>query len=1211
MSDKSVNFNSYNAFNQFADKLGIKKDLSDDDIKEIVTNLEKDEDGNISLYTFTNAIADKYNIDINQVNDELQIFASADGDASTISQSDLEIFSATEEDINENVNNLILEEIDATLQQRLNEVKADEDSKTGFGMIWNGIKGVFGGGTKGQENDIKDLQKMYENAKNIPTKQNLDNLYKAVYGEKLDYDEIKASYQTALNVQNGVYQTGDGKTLTLTDVGKAISEQANMLASSFDETVDSQGWLSKIFSGLNNNLLGIGQTENMTNAQIKEFQKLADKLANTSDAVEFAGIYKQLTGEELTEDSLSQLLSGVSMVENSRASEAMMDYERTQEVAITTVAAVATGIATATMGPLAGAAAGTAINVGVHGFDAATRNNGKGVIGNLADYATNNLVKDAAVGALNGFSNVVGNKAGAWVKGFIKEGSGKVAQVGIRLASEFIEGGSDGAISNAGEYMVDVIAGDAEFSGSELLARSTLGFTMGGVMSVGMQEGMSAIGGGIAFLKGVDADGAARGAAEGVQDGIENAADGIEDGLEKGAADGVQDGIEKGAADGINDANVHGIDTTQAKIEVDPEYKKAVEAKIAELSQGKSEIKTLKTANGEQNFRIFSGTQEGSNLAYYVQNVETGELFYAKIPNGGKQWQAEIAATKLYEAAGIDVPEITEFTFADGTKGVLSKYIPNLQQLKSPNALANNGFGMDVLLENWDSIGLAYDNTLITPDGKVIKIDNGGSFDFKAQGQNKPFTAVPMELVTTLDPTINPQAAHIYGSMSKSDVLTSLKKAVSLDDTKIESILKQYNCEEYYTTVIKRKQFMQGIISEMENTPQLSGETIHSYMQRTTNSYLNKAIDSATTQSDLDDIYKALNNVKDSSVKQKLQNKINAKKAGITSFTPKNYTDDVIKTELEKVGFKKIGDNYKLDLDSDSLNKLANSYGIGYSTEISNLYLKPLTKTDIQNIRTMLNEASKVMDVSGVDMQRVVLLYNSIQKGKTNLFKSTNIAQMTPAKWAMVLNIAKGQQISADQLSALMIYKSNSSSINGGLSTLKDGGTVSTWVQKQINDIQAYINTQVIPEDIHIGRVEGYYTANYKTNNPYGCLSNSTFEGKALDKVLDDAIAGGTQAIHELEDKLSQNVLYATNERFTSAMVLDGAISKNEGTGKVVWDLTLKKGSKGAFLEGTNFSGGLSTECEILLQANSKFEITGIQWDASIQKWIVSANVTN
>lgn len=549
MENNSLNFNSYNAINQFAQSIGLNKDISGEEINNIFSNLEKDDQGNVSLTDFAKAVADNYNIDAEKISEEseylMELFASGDGDVKSVSSEDIKNFVNSEKDVNTNVSNIILEQVAATIEQRRAENQTEKNSKTGLGKFCNWVSGCFGGGTKGADKKIDELEKLYKTALKNPSDANLQKLYQTVYGEPLDMQEIESTYQTAKNLQNGGYKTADGETITIRDIAGILSEQVNSLDESFDETVNSQGLISKGLGWLNNNLIGLGQTENMTKAQLKEYKNLAQKLTQTTDPVQFAALFKELTGEELTETALSQVLTGTSMVENSKAAESMMDYEQTQAVAVTTFSAVTTGIVTAAMGPLAGAAVGAAVNVGIHGLDSATRNNGKGFAENIADYAKNGLIKDAAVGAINGFSNVIGNKAGAAIKGLAKDGTGKLVRTGLRLVSEFIEGGSDGAISNAGEYLIDVAAGDAKFSTNELLQRTALGFGMGGVMSVGMQESMSAIGGGIAFVKGMK-----NGAADGIQDGMQKGAvDGVQDGMQRGTADGIQEGIEKSAAD--------------------------------------------------------------------------------------------------------------------------------------------------------------------------------------------------------------------------------------------------------------------------------------------------------------------------------------------------------------------------------------------------------------------------------------------------------------------------------------------------------------------------------------------------------------------------------------------------------------------------------------------------------------------------------------
>jgi hypothetical protein len=76
-----------------------------------------------------------------------------------------------------------------------------------------------------------------------------------------------------------------------------------------------------------------------------------------------------------------------------------------------------------------------------------------------------------------------------------------------------------------------------------------------------------------------------------------------------------------------------------------------------------------------------------------------------------------------------------------------------------------DGFAADVLLANWDVIGLENDNILVDEDGNPARIDNGSSFSFRAQGARKPaqlLTTNITELEAFSNPNINEQYAEVF-----------------------------------------------------------------------------------------------------------------------------------------------------------------------------------------------------------------------------------------------------------------------------------------------------------------------------------------------------------------------------------------------------------------------------------------------------------------
>jgi hypothetical protein len=76
------------------------------------------------------------------------------------------------------------------------------------------------------------------------------------------------------------------------------------------------------------------------------------------------------------------------------------------------------------------------------------------------------------------------------------------------------------------------------------------------------------------------------------------------------------------------------------------------------------------------------------------------------------------------------------------------------------------GFFVDVLLANWDVVGLTGNNLIVAADG-LYRIDPGGSLTFRAQGGRKDetFGDFPGELTTMCDPRYG-GAGEVFGTMT-------------------------------------------------------------------------------------------------------------------------------------------------------------------------------------------------------------------------------------------------------------------------------------------------------------------------------------------------------------------------------------------------------------------------------------------------------------
>lgn len=122
-------------------------------------------------------------------------------------------------------------------------------------------------------------------------------------------------------------------------------------------------------------------------------------------------------------------------------------------------------------------------------------------------------------------------------------------------------------------------------------------------------------------------------------------------------------------------------------------------------------------------------------------------------PTGKSQLESEVSADNIYKALGYEAPYSN--LLKDDKTGLLyktSEYInyPGIKELGAIPASErkefyheiSKGFALDALLGNWDVIGGRLDNILCYRDSDnkphIIRIDNGGSLNYRARGAEKP-----------------------------------------------------------------------------------------------------------------------------------------------------------------------------------------------------------------------------------------------------------------------------------------------------------------------------------------------------------------------------------------------------------------------------------------------------------------------------------------
>ncbi len=162
------------------------------------------------------------------------------------------------------------------------------------------------------------------------------------------------------------------------------------------------------------------------------------------------------------------------------------------------------------------------------------------------------------------------------------------------------------------------------------------------------------------------------------------------------------------------------------------------------------------------------GGQGGSNPGGMYRGKDGVER-YVKHYSDPAQAVGEATANTIYRALGINAPASAVSRRADGGLSFASERVPAFTELGKTGitpALAKHvldGVAADMLLANWDVVGLVHDNIGVTKDGEVHRIDNGSAFLHRAQAGRKPAGALHglSEAQVFFDASKNPSYAKL------------------------------------------------------------------------------------------------------------------------------------------------------------------------------------------------------------------------------------------------------------------------------------------------------------------------------------------------------------------------------------------------------------------------------------------------------------------
>lgn len=176
-------------------------------------------------------------------------------------------------------------------------------------------------------------------------------------------------------------------------------------------------------------------------------------------------------------------------------------------------------------------------------------------------------------------------------------------------------------------------------------------------------------------------------------------------------------------------------------------------------------------AFGERLRRI--GDRRGSVPGGLYEDAATGDRWYVKFYPDAEQARSEAVALSLYRALGLQTPDV-EITTVEGRAAIASRWIDGLRQA-SAEQLASHAdlprlWQGAILAKEWDVVGLELDNVFLDRQGRLVKLDAGGAFRFRAQGGVKDYDRAIDEVDSLRDAARNPAAARVFNARFAADV---------------------------------------------------------------------------------------------------------------------------------------------------------------------------------------------------------------------------------------------------------------------------------------------------------------------------------------------------------------------------------------------------------------------------------------------------------
>lgn len=215
---------------------------------------------------------------------------------------------------------------------------------------------------------------------------------------------------------------------------------------------------------------------------------------------------------------------------------------------------------------------------------------------------------------------------------------------------------------------------------------------------------------------------------------------------------------------------------------------------------------------------------KGSNPGGVYMDSDDNSQYYIKHPYNPDQAKTEVLSANLYNLLGIKTlnPKLSNVVpnklsvsskFNDNLETLTSQHIPklNTEHLKQLGSI----YAAGVLTKNWDVIGsgIEYGQGNIAVDkksGHLVSMDQGGSFNFRANGGHKDYDGDIPEKDSLRNSAVS-EGAHFFNHVFKnSNVKPHVFQTLqNLDMKKVHHLFKDsglYNWQDLHHSFVERHQ---------------------------------------------------------------------------------------------------------------------------------------------------------------------------------------------------------------------------------------------------------------------------------------------------------------------------------------------------------------------------------------------------------------------